>query len=279
MKAFMLKHLLIILLAGHVFWAEEIFASSVLPEGMKNVGIEDRLGAQVPLTELEFTDESGKKIHLQQLMRPQLPVVLSITYYNCPGLCGLVLNGVVDGLKELKKVGWQAGKQFVLINVSMDSRETHELAQKKKENFIQTHSSPEWKEYWHFLTGSEASIQKLTQTIGFQFKWIPQEKQFSHGAGIFILTPEGVVSRVLYGIQYRTTDLKLSLLEASRGKVGTIIDRILLFCYQYDPQLGKYSMVLMRVLKLGALLTVLSLGVFLGLFWFRSLSRRNRGVA
>lgn len=234
---------------------------------LAGVGIKEQLGAQVDLN-LHFTDENGKVVRLGDFFAAKKPVIISLAYYQCPMLCGVILNGIVDGVKEMT---WTPGKEFTMVNVSIDPKEKSELAVAKKKNLIEALGKPEAAAGWHFLTGEEQSIKSLATQLGFGYRWDENEKQFAHGAGIFVLTPEGQLSRVLYGIQYRASDLRLSLLEASNGKIGTIVDRILLFCYGYNPHLRQYSVIAMRVVQLGAILTTLLLGIFIGLARAREL--------
>ncbi|MBC7385332.1 MAG: SCO family protein [Cryobacterium sp.] len=225
----------------------------------KGIGITEKLGDSIDLN-LHFSDETGKTVRLGEFFEKKKPVIVSMAYYQCPMLCGIVLNGLVDGMKGMS---WVAGKEFTLVNVSFDPREKPTLAATKKKNLIEALGKPEASSGWHFLTGEESQIKTLASQLGFGYRWDENEKQFAHGAGIFVLTPEGKLSRVLYGIQYRPSDLRLSLLEASNGKVGTIIDRIVLFCYSYNPKMRQYSVTLTRIVQLGAVVTMLILGGFI----------------
>lgn len=240
--------------------------ASQKPAELEGVGITEKLGEQVELEKLIFTNEEGKEVPLSSYFAAKKPVILTMAYYNCPALCGLVLNGLMEGLK---KMDWVPGNQFQVVNVSMDPKETAELAAQKKANYVQAYGKPEVAAGWHFLVGQENQIKSLASQIGFGYRYDENKKEYLHGAGIFVLTPEGKLSRILYGIQYGPTDLKLSLLEASNGKVGTILDRIILFCYSYDPQLRKYSMVLTRVMQAGALVSTAIILLYLLVFWWR----------
>jgi protein SCO1/2 len=232
------------------------------------IGITENMGAQIDLN-LAFTDETGKAVQLRNYFSEKKPVIISMAYYECPMLCGVVLNAMVDGVKEMT---WVPGREFTMVNVSIDPREKSDLASEKKKNLVAALGKPEAAAGWHFLTGEESQIKSLATQLGFGYRWDENDKQYAHGAGIFVLTPEGKLSRVLYGVQYRPSDLRLSLLEASNGKIGTIIDRIILFCYAYNPHLRQYSMTLTRVMQLGAVVTVLLLGVFIGLARAREVS-------
>lgn len=228
---------------------------------LTGVGITEKLGAQIDLNRT-FTNEEGKSIRIGDYFQAKHPVILSFAYYECPMLCGVVLNALVDGMKTLD---WTPGKEFTVVNLSFDPREKFDLAAAKKKNLIEALGKPGAAAGWHFLTGEENQIKALAGELGFGYRWDEKEKQYAHGAGIFVLTPEGKLSRVLYGIQYRPSDLRLSLLEASNGKIGTIIDRILLFCFSYNPHLRQYSVTATRVVQIGAVLTILLLGGFIAL--------------
>lgn len=234
---------------------------------MTGLGITEKLGNRIDLN-LSFFDETGKVVQLKDYFTAKKPVIISLAYYQCPMLCGVVLNGLVDGIKGLT---WTPGKEFTMINISFDTREKFALAAEKKKNLMDALGKPGAAAGWHFLTSDESQIKTLASQLGFGYRWDENEKQFAHGAGIFVLTPEGKLSRVLYGIQYKPSDLRLSLLEAANGKIGTIVDRIVLFCYSYNPQTRQYSVVLTRVMQAGAIVTVLILGAFIAFTRMREL--------
>jgi protein SCO1/2 len=234
---------------------------------LTGVGITEKLGTQIDLNHT-FIDETGKTVRIGDFFASKRPVILSFAYYQCPMLCGVVLNALVDGIRELS---WTPGKEFTLINLSFDPKEKFDLAAAKKKNLIEALGKPGAGAGWHFLTGEENQIKSLAGELGFGYRWDEKEKQYAHGAGIFVLTPDGKLSRVIYGIQYRPSDLRLSLLEASNGKIGTIVDRILLFCFSYNPHLRQYSLSVTRVLRVGAVLTMLLLGGFIALSRMREM--------
>jgi protein SCO1/2 len=237
------------------------------PPNLTGVGISEKLGSQIDLNH-HFTDETGKDVRLGDFFAPKRPVIISLAYYECPMLCGVVLNSLVDGMKGLD---WTPGKEFALVNLSFDPREKFDLAAAKKKNLLESLGKPGAAAGWHFLTGEEKQIKALADELGFGYRWDEKEKQYAHAAGIFVLTPEGKLSRVLYGIQYRPSDLRLSLLEASNGKIGTIVDRLLLFCFSYNQHLRKYSLTVMRMLQIGAILTILGLGGFVAISRLREI--------
>ena len=228
----------------------------VRPELLKQVGIDQKLNQTIPLN-LAFRDENGKAVELGQYFG-QKPVILTLVYYNCPMLCTQVLNGVESGLKELPT---DIGKQFDVVTISIDPTESHVLAKVKKEMYVGMYGRPGAAEGWHFLTGDEAQIKQLADAVGFRYAYDPDTKQFAHASAIMLLTPEGKISRYFYGIQFPSRDLRLGLVEASEGKIGTPVDQVLLFCYHYDPATGKYGLLISRVIQAGGALTVLILGI------------------
>ena len=241
--------------------------STSLPPLLRDVGIDQKLNSQVPL-DLAFRDETGSEVRLGQYFG-QKPVVLVLAYYDCPMLCTIVLNGLLHSLKELK---YNVGQEFEVVTVSFDPTEKPSLAAAKKAIYVGLYGRPNAGAGWHFLTGDEPSIRQLTQAVGFRYNYDPRTKQYFHATGIMVLTPEGRLARYFYGIQYPTGNLRLGLVEASQGKIGSPVDQVLLYCSQYDPATGKYSVIVSHVLKLAALATVLSLG---GLILALSLGRKR----
>jgi protein SCO1 len=228
----------------------------VRPELLKQVGIDQKLNQSIPL-DLTFRDEDGNNVELGQFFG-QKPVILTLVYYNCPMLCTQVLNGVESSLKELST---DIGKQFDVVTISIDPTESHVLAKTKKEMYVGMYGRPDAAQGWHFLTGDEPQIKKLADAVGFRYAYDPDTKQFAHASAIVLLTPEGKISRYFYGIQYPTRDLRLGLVEASEGKIGTPVDQVLLFCYHYDPATGKYGLLISHIIQAGGALTVLILGI------------------
>jgi protein SCO1 len=231
-------------------------SSGVRPELLKQVGIDQKLNQTIPLN-LAFRDENGQTVQLAQFFG-QKPVILTLVYYNCPMLCTQVLNGVESGLKELQT---DIGKQFEVVTVSIDPTESHVLAKVKQEMYVGMYGRPAAAQGWHFLTGDEPQIKQLADAVGFRYAYDPDTKQFAHASAIMLLTPEGKISRYFYGIQYPSRELRLGLVEASEGKIGTPVDQVLLFCYHYDPKTGKYGLLISRVIQAGGALTVFVLGI------------------
>jgi protein SCO1/2 len=228
--------------------------AGVRPPVLKDVGIDQLLNNQVPL-DLEFRDENGRTVKLAEYFKEK-PVVLSLVYYDCPQLCTQVLTGLLGTLKTLPMM---PGKEFVNLTVSFDPRETPELAAAKKAEYMNRYKKPGAEAGWHFLTGDESAIQALTKAVGFRYVWDAVSKQSAHASGIMVLTPQGRVSRYFYGIVYAPRDLRFGVIDASAGKVGSIADRIIFYCYQYDPERGTYGLVVMRVLRIFALMTLTTL--------------------
>src|SRR5579863_2684169 len=228
-----------------------------LPAMVKGVGIDQNLNAQIPL-ELKFRDETGQTVRLGQYFREK-PVVLALVYYDCPGLCDLILNGLSHAMEQ---ISLNVGADYQVVTVSFNPKESWQLATAKKANYIEKYQRPGAKDGWHFLTGDEASIKSLADTVGFHYKYDPINNQFAHASAIFILTPEGKIARYFYGIAYKPRDFRLGLVEASANKIGSAADQVLLFCYHYDPTTGKYGMVITQVTRALGTATVLALGAF-----------------
>ena len=232
--------------------------SKVLPAELKNVGISQELNHQVPL-DLVFHDETGKTVRLGDYFGKR-PVILSLVYFNCPRLCPMVEDGLVEGLRELP---FDVGKQFNVLTVSFDPRDTPFEAYAKRAMYLNMYNRKGAAAGWHFLTGDQASITALTKAVGFRYNYDPRNGQYYHATAIMILTPQGKVAQYFYGIRYPAGQLRLALVQASNGKIGSPVDAILLFCCRYDPATGKYSLIITRVLFIAGLLTVILLGVFL----------------
>jgi protein SCO1/2 len=234
------------------------------------VGIDQKLGNPVPL-DLEFRDEAGAPVRLGQFFGGKKPVLLSLVYYRCPGLCTMTLNGMAAAFKPLK---FSAGREFDVVTVSIDPKETPQLAAEKKAQYLKRYGRDGAEAGWHFLTGDEQAIRALAQSVGFRYVYHPQTDQYTHAAGIMLLTPGGKVARYFYGLEYSARDLRLAMVEASEEKIGTLADAVQLLCYQYDPMTGKYGVAIMRTIRTAGVLTVLGLGMFVFL-----MARRERRTA
>ena len=248
--------------------------ANVRPPGLKNVGIEQHLDEQIP-QDLAFRDESGKAVRLGDYFKDK-PVILSLVYYRCPMLCSEVLSGLESALRVLK---FDVGEDFEVLTVSFDPHDTPEIATAKKADYIRRYKREGAAEGWHFLTGSQESIDALTKAAGFQYEYDPKTGQFAHTTAIMILTPQGKIAQYYFGVDYAPKDLRLGLVQASRGKIGNVVDEILLYCYHYDPTTGKYGAIISRILQLSAAATILILGgLLLILFRRGSANTKLHGV-
>lgn len=225
------------------------------PTILRGVGFDQKLDEQVPL-DLEFRDEAGRRVRLAQYFGRR-PVVLSLVYYECPMLCTLVLNGM---LRAFRTLSFDIGGQFEVLTVSIDPRETPELAARKKQVYMDGYGRPGAERGWRFLTGNQASIEALARAVGFRYAYDPASGQFAHASGIAVLTPQGRIARYQYGVEYSARDLRLALIEASQNKIGTPVDQVLLYCFAYNPATGTYGAAIMNLLRAGALATLLVLG-------------------
>lgn len=232
--------------------------ASARPPQLKQVGIQQRLGQQIP-ADLEFRNEAGKQVRLGEYLGNG-PVILNFVYFHCPMLCGQVLQGLTGALRA---IGYSAGRDFTVLTVSFDPQETPAMATAKKKMVLAAYGRPEAEKGWHFLTGSAASITALTQAAGFQYQYNAQNDQFAHPTAILVLTPEGKIAQYYYGIEYAPRDLRLGLVQASNGQIGTLTDEALLYCYRYDPQTGKYSAIVSRVLRISGAVWLAMVSVFL----------------
>jgi len=239
------------------------------PEELENVGIEEHPDALLPL-DAEFRDERGQPVRLGDVIPGDRPVVLALVYYRCPMLCNLILDGLTSSMKELD---WTVGDEFDVVTVSFDPTESPTLAQRKKQAYLKEYDRVGATSGWHFLTGSKESIRRLTDTVGFRYSYVEDRNEYAHTAALFVIKPDGRISRYLYGILYEPRTLRLALVEAGEGKVGTVVDRVLLYCFHYDADEGKYSLVARQVMKLGGAVMVVVLGLAMIVFWRREIRR------
>jgi protein SCO1/2 len=229
-------------------------AQAPLPQALRDVGFDQRLDAPVPL-DAEFRDETCRAVRLGDYFRGK-PVILVLAYYRCPMLCTQVLNGLVQGMLGLP---FDVGKEFDVVTVSFDPRETPELAAAKKKTYLERYGRPGAEDGWHFLTGREDAIRRLTEAVGFRYVYDARNDQFAHASGVMILTPQGRTSRYFYDVAYAPRDLRLGLVEASANRIGSAVDRVLLYCFHYDPAQGRYGPVVMNFVRAGGVLTVLAI--------------------
>ncbi len=242
--------------------------SNGIPDTLKKVGIDQKLNSRLPL-DAKFTNENGKEVRLGDYFRKDRPVILALVYYECPMLCNEVLNGLTGSLKG---ISFDAGKQFDVVAISFDAREHEkpELAKNKKESYLERYNRPESKDGWHFLTGTQSEIDKVTKAVGFNYTFDERTNQFAHAGGIMVVTPEGKLSRYHYGIDYAPKDLKFSIMESSKNRIGNPAEQLYLYCYHYDPATGKYGFAILNVMRLMAVATLLGMGAMFFVFWRRN---------
>jgi protein SCO1/2 len=257
--------------ACHAAWAMQAVGQPEdrrppLPLALRDVGIDQRLNDQAPL-DLVFRDETGASNPLSTFFGRR-PVVLALVYYQCPMLCTQILNGLVSSLRS---VSFTAGSEYDVVAVSIDPTETPQLALSKQKQYVKRYARGPGG--WHFLTGEEPQIRRLAKAVGFRYHYDPQAKQYAHASAVMVLTPQGRLSRYLYGVDYATRDLRLALVEASENRIGTPVDQILLFCYHYDPITGKYGAAAMRLMRFAGITFVVILSTFLFFMWRRDLRR------
>ncbi len=229
------------------------------PSILDQVGLDQRLNNQVPL-DLAFLDENGQAVELKQYFGAK-PVILALVYFQCPMLCSQVQSGMAGALNGI--VRFNVGRDFNVVTVSFDPRDTPQSAAENKKSYLSRYRRAGADQGWHFLTGRKDQIDALAQAVGFRYAWDPEIKQFAHASGIMLLTPDGRVAQYYYGIEYPPRDIQLGLIEASRGKIGNVVDQMLLYCYHYDPTQGKYGAAIFNILRISAAATVLLLGGFM----------------
>jgi protein SCO1/2 len=244
--------------------------SHQMPGPLQQVGYDQRLGRPVPL-DLAFRDETGRPVRLGSYLGDR-PAVLVLAYYECPMLCSMVLAGVAGVLKTLSL---DVGKDFDVVVVSIDPGETPRLAAEKKRDTVNRYGRYGTEKGWHFLTGEQEAITRLARAVGFRYYYDEQRDEYAHAAGMVVLTPRGEIARYLFGIEYAPRDVRLALVESAGGRIGTLVDQVLLYCYHYDPQIGRYSAAAMNVLRLAAAATVAGLVLMIALF--RRRERRQAG--
>ncbi len=246
-----------------------LFSASTIAAGrqsqgslLKSVGIDQQLGAQLNL-DLHFRDESGADVTLAEYFH-QKPVILAPVYYSCPSLCPMTINSLIQSLRVLE---FNAGKDFEVVALSFDPSETPEIAAKAKAHYVNDYHRPGTATGFHFLTGSNDSIRAVTDTIGFHYAWDNNSNQWAHATGIMVATPDGRIGQYFYGLEYSARDLRLALVEASAGRLGSIVDHVLLYCYRYDPATGKYGMAVIRTVRVcGALTAIVLFGSMFAMF-------------
>src|SRR6202163_376587 len=245
--------------------------SKTMPAQLQNVGFEPQLNAQMPL-DLPFGDENGSNVQLRDYFK-QKPVVLAFVYYGCPMLCNQVEQGVVGALRMLS---FTPGRDYEVVFVSFDPRESADMAAQKKKSALAHFRRPETAQGWHFLTGTKENIDAATKSANFRYSFDSKTNLFAHASGIMLLTPDGRISRYFYGVEYPSRDVRLGLVDASAGKIGTPIDHLLLYCFQYNPETARYSATVLKIVRLGGILTVLCIVV--GILIFRRRDATQAGM-
>jgi protein SCO1/2 len=267
--------LLIIALVSFLsFFATGITTAQVAdykPAELQKASIDEHPGQKIPL-DLTFTNDSGQEEALSKYFHQGKPVIIVLAYYSCPMLCTFVLNGVATGLRQLD---WTAGKEFQVLTISIDTLENFEQAAAKKATLLQGVNRPGIENGWRFFVGHGTQVATLANALGFHYYYDERQKMYAHPTAIFVLTEDGMISRYLYGIEYKKQDLRLALLEASQGKIGNTLDRLLLYCYHYDPNAKGYVLFAENLMKLGGLLTVFIVVIILGVFWTRERTKRS----
>ncbi len=241
------------------------------PHELSGVGVIEHMMAQVP-RDATFRDHTGQTVQIGRYFDGRRPVVLNLVYHRCPMLCSMVLNAV---LRSLANTPWSVGEQYDVVTLSIDPRDTPEVAAQKRRRVLETYGRPSAARGWHFLTGTDEEARRVARAVGFEYRFDPRQDQYAHPAVTFLLTPEGRVARYLYGIDHAPTDVRVGLLEASQGRSISTVERVLLFCYHYDPQGQKYVLVARRVMQLGGGLTAVSLGALLATLWYRERRRKD----
>jgi protein SCO1 len=245
------------------------------PELLKQIGIEQKLNTPLPL-DVMLRDETGKEVPLRSFFNGR-PVIIAPVYYNCPMLCTFILNGLIKGLRE---VNYNPGTDFEVLAVSIDPRETAELAVGKKQGYMKRYGRPGTETGWHFLTGTEENVKRLADALGYRYAWDPASQQYAHASAIMVATPQGKLSHYFYGVEYSPKDLRFALVSASEGKIGTPVEQVLLYCFHYDPQTGKYTSMILGIVQAGAALTALALAGMIGYFlWKERKSQKSAPIA
>jgi protein SCO1/2 len=245
------------------------------PPELRHVGVTEHLDTLVPLG-AEFRDHTGKAVKLGDFFDGKRPVLLGFAYHRCPVLCSMILRATIDGLKQ---IGWTVGKEFDAVTISIDPKEELERTAHKRDQVIEAYGRPEAQQGWHFLVGDKKNIDAAVNAIGFEYQYDADQDQYAHPSVIMLLTPDGKIARYLYGLQFEPSDLRIGLLEASQGRSISTVEKVILFCYHYDPKSGKYQIMATRLMQLGGAVTLLVLGSALAVFWRRERKRAKQEKA
>ncbi|HHN74653.1 MAG TPA: redoxin domain-containing protein [Acidobacteria bacterium] len=265
----------IVLCAGLVLGSSQAQTVTAVPDELEGVGVTEHLGRMLS-PELKLTDDNGRQVTLGDYFDGQRPVILSLGYFRCPMLCNLIWNSLVDTLRELE---WTAGQEFTILTVSIDPKESSTLAAAKKENYIRSYERPSAAAGWHFLTADQATITELATEVGFDYRYLQEQDQFAHTAVLFMLSPQGKLVRYLYGIAQEPKTLRLALVEASEGTIGTAFDRVLLYCFHYDSKERRYTPAAMALMRVMGAITIAALGSLLLVLWRVDRRRKKKKAA
>lgn len=253
-----------IVVAQNQLQKEQGFLNETPPE-LKGIEIDQNLGAHIDL-DAPFYDETGKVVRLRDYTVNGKPILLSLAYYNCPSLCNIHLNGLKDAFKQMSK---PVGEDFNFVVISFEPKEKPELAAAKLKSYLKSYNRPEGNKGWHFLTGASESIEPLAKAVGFKYRWDEEQKQYAHASAAYAISPDGVISRYFYGISFDPKTIRLSMIEASQGMVGNIVDKLVLYCFHYDAKGGRYTVAAYNIMRAGGVLILLVVGSFMLPFWLR----------
>jgi protein SCO1 len=251
---------------AHDAGAPEPGFSNEIPSELKEATITEHLGEKIDL-DLKFRDETGALVPLRTYVADGKPMLLSMAYYSCPSLCNFHLNGLTDAFTKMKA---PLGQEFHHVVVSIEPKEDAKLASIKKENYMKAYGRPEGAAGWHWLTGDQGPITTLAKQVGFGYRWDEEAKQYAHASAAMVISPDGKITRYLYGIVFDPKTVRLSMIEAAQGEVGTTMDRLILYCFHFDPKASKYSLKIMNIARAGGILMILALIGFLAPFWIRN---------
>ncbi|MEX0686643.1 MAG: SCO family protein [Balneolales bacterium] len=242
-----------------------------VPAEIEGVGLTEKLGDQIS-GDIMIINENGEEVPVSDYLNKGRPVILNLVYYECPMLCNLIMNGLSKGVGELS---WTPGEEYEILSVSISPAETHELASVKKANYMQELNRPGAEDGWHFMTARESQVRRLASEVGFSYNYDEETGEYNHGATLIFLSEDGTISRYLAGIDYPELTLRNALYDAADGKIGSVIDRAVLYCFKYDSKKGSYVPFALNIMKLGGLATVMVMGIFLGIFWIREKKHNN----
>lgn len=234
-------------------------------QDVEHMEIEEKLGEQLS-RDIELVAEDGSTITTGELIDKDKPVILNMVYYDCPMICNLILEGLQRGVSDLE---WNAGDEYEIVSVSIDPREDHELASERKEGYLEDIDMEGVHDGWHFLTGEEEQVRRLADEVGFNYRWNEQTQEYQHGAALIFLSADGMISRYIHGVDYPELTLRNALYDAADGKIGSTMEQVMLYCYEYDPNTGSYAPAAMNIMTIGAVLSAVLLGLFLGILWLK----------